>query len=681
MKLLGLLRRARNMPMDVVARRAWREVGAELDATLRTTSRTHGTAAALLRGTGASSVAELWERCGRAPFPSPSSVAAVELDTVCPGSVQRLRALADEALRHEVDLLGARVSLGAEIDWHRDYVSGFRWPPVSYRRLDVHGFDAPSDVKFPWEVSRFQWVLPLAQTYRLTGDDRLASEARRLIESWIDANPYATGVNWACAMDVAIRLAVWTWLFRAFWQSEAWADAPFQERFLRSMFVQARFVERNLEESDLNSNHYLADAAGLVFAGLFFSGGPTPRRWSELGWAILMKEAPLQVLPDGVDYEGSVSYHRLVLELLFFPALYRKTLGLEVPRDYWDRLVGMAKFVAAYSDPRGECPLVGDADDGRLLPLGTQTIRDHRYLIGLVGVAADDRPLCDASSGALDEVYWWLGESACAALRGAAGLPTVGAAFRDSGFYVMRHSRGHVFIDGGPVGLAGRGGHGHNDCLSFEATLNGVRLVTDSGTSTYTRAPSERDRFRATEAHNTPRVDRRELNRFVGPRMLWALRFDARPEILEWRCGANQTRFRARHSGYRRLPEPVMVTRTISLEHRSSVLAVRDEISGSGRHYVEVPLHLAPGVEVVGVEPGRIRLAAEGRSFFILWSGDPVWRCEVASSFVSASYGVREIRSCLRWSAASEVPLNLSYAIAPEAPEAECDWQRWLNVR
>ena len=33
----------------------------------------------------------------------------------------------------------------------------------------------------------------------------------------------------------------------------------------------------------------------------------------------------------------------------------------------------------------------------------------------------------------------------------------------------------HVLIDAGPVGMAGRGGHGHNDCLAFDAMLDGVR--------------------------------------------------------------------------------------------------------------------------------------------------------------------------------------------------------------
>ncbi len=35
----------------------------------------------------------------------------------------------------------------------------------------------------------------------------------------------------------------------------------------------------------------------------------------------------------------------------------------------------------------------------------------------------------------------------------------------------MRNNVDHVFIDCGPLGLAGRGGHGHNDCLAFEAVL------------------------------------------------------------------------------------------------------------------------------------------------------------------------------------------------------------------
>jgi hypothetical protein len=65
------------------------------------------------------------------------------------------------------------------------------------------------------------------------------------------------------------------------------------------------------ELADVNGNHCTADAAGLVFAGLFFGQGQDAERWQERGWTLLCEEIPRQVYPDGVDFEASVAYHRL----------------------------------------------------------------------------------------------------------------------------------------------------------------------------------------------------------------------------------------------------------------------------------------------------------------------------------------------------------------------------------
>ena len=70
------------------------------------------------------------------------------------------------------------------------------------------------------------------------------------------------------------------------------------------------------------------------------------------------------------------------------------------------------------------------------------------------------------------------------------------------------------FIDCGPIGLAGRGGHGHNDALSFEAWLEGAPLVIDRGSFVYTGSFEKRNEFRSTASHNTPSVDGEEINRF-----------------------------------------------------------------------------------------------------------------------------------------------------------------------
>ena len=88
------------------------------------------------------------------------------------------------------------------------------------------------------------------------------------------------------------------------------------------------------------------------------------------------------------------------------------------------------------------------------------------------------------------------------------GPAPASSAFRDGGVYILRDGTNYVFVDCGPIGLAGRGGHGHNDLLSFEATLDGVPLITEGGCYVYTADTVSRDIDRGTRSHNTPLVDR-----------------------------------------------------------------------------------------------------------------------------------------------------------------------------
>jgi Heparinase II/III-like protein/Heparinase II/III N-terminus len=682
MRLLGSMKRALEVPPQVLARRIRREVVGELERVLPPGAG-EDERAWLLRKTESTSLDALWERIGASTYPASRQVAISACDELCVGGRSRIVEAAERARRHEVQLLGSPVvALGEAIDWHRDYKSGVRWAPQFHRDIAYHDLDSPSDVKFPWEVSRFHWLLPAAQAYRLTGDDSYARAARDVLDDWISGNAYGMGVNWACAMEVALRIVSWTWMAHAFHRSEAWKDDAFRLRFLRSLFLQTLFVERHLEESDLNSNHYLADAAGLVFGGLFFEGGAGPRRWSRLGWSILCKEAPLQVLPDGVDYEGSIAYHRLVMECLLYPALYRRVRSLDVPAEYANRLARMSRFVSAYSKPDGTSPLVGDADDGRVLPLGGQPLLDHRYLVGLVAAEWRAPDLLEGFSGPRDEIYWTLGAAAAQTLPTTPSTPRPqSAAFEEGGYFVMRTQDDHVFIDCGPVGLAGRGGHGHNDCLSFEAVLAGVPLVIDSGTFTYTASFAERNRFRATAAHNTTRVDLREINRFIGPRMLWSLANDARPVVHRWTTGPERDVFRGSHGAYGRLPEPVTVSRTLVLDRGSHALAIEDVMTGAGRHRVEIPLHFDPGVEISPVAEGYARLSGGGKTFRLLWESDGRWDVKLHRNRISPSYGVALDAPCLRWTIVSEVPVSLRTFIAPEPVDeavlARC--RQWLT--
>lgn len=572
-----MLARAARKPPRVVARRAIAEAQTELERILSPRRGSRFDEPTLLRAAGARSIDDLWERCVRR---APAFDVEPEHDVI---------AAAEAAVARRVDLLGSgAIELGTPIDWNRDPTTGVRWPNGYSPRMDYVRAGV-ADVKLPWEISRVQWLLPAGQAYAQTGDERYAAAARDVLDEWIAANPYAGTVNWAVTMEVALRVLSWSWLLGALGRSESWADPGFRSRFLRSLWLHGDYTRRHLERSDVNGNHFTADAAGLVFAGLLFDR----RAWADDGWQLLVGELPRQVYDDGVDFEASAAYHRLVGELFALPMLYRQQLGLVVPEAYRSRLRSMAGVTVALTGPDGLTPLWGDSDDARALPLDGRQPRDHRGLPQLLGVEA-------AHSHA----------------------------FPGGGVFVLASGDDHIFVDCGPVGLAGRGGHGHNDCLSFEAVLDGQRLITDSGSYVYTASPQERNRFRATAAHNTPRIDGAEQNRI--PESLWQLENDAQPEVRV----AKPLRFRGSHTGYLRLAEPVRPVRTITLDPATHTLVVEDEFEGDGVHEIEIPYHFVPGIEPT-LGNGEASLGA----FALRWQGD--WNTAVEDAWVSPSYGVR----------------------------------------
>jgi uncharacterized heparinase superfamily protein len=672
---LATIRRALRKPPSVVLRRVAQEAGAEIDRLSAGRRARLFDTAALLRGTGAASLDELWERLAARPYPfttTPVDLGCYE--ELCPGDTDRILTLAERAMAHEVDLLGSGpVNLGPTIDWLTDYKTGHSWPRGFMRDIEYNNLDRNSDVKFPWELSRLQWLMPAAQAFLLTGDERYARGTRDVIDHWIAQNPYAGTVNWSCTMEAALRIASWTWFFHAFARAESWADAGFRGRFLGSLFLHGRFTAKYLEHSDVNGNHCTADAAGLVFAGLFFGRGSEPDRWLKTGWDLLVEEMPKQVTPDGVDYEASIAYHRLVLELFLQPARYREACGLGTPDVYRQRLAAMARFAAAYSRRDGTTPLVGDADDARMLPFGGQALTDHRYLVGLAALCGDEM-LLPLFSGPAAEVFWTYGEPGVRRLAKARKMESRSCAFKDGGFFVMRNGLDHVFIDCGPVGLAGRGGHGHNDCLSFEAVLQGVPLVFDCGSYVYTASAEERNRFRSTSSHNTPRIDGEEINRFIAPDNLWQLHDDAKPDVRQWKTSDDRDIFVGSHTGYLRLESPMRPVRTIELNHREHALRIHDAFEGDGIYDVEIPLHLGPQVRVERSGASEVRLVAGGRRFRLGWTSAG-WQVALEGARISPSYGVALNSRRLVWRGRTRPGASLTVWIETES-EHEADLSR-----
>lgn len=591
-------------------------------------------------------IASLHKRVLGRPHPAKSHlITPLLLDRLVAGESGRIVRAADAAAAGRVEILGSGMINLQRIDWHRDYKSGMSWPMAHFTELDPADLDRPSDVKFPWELSRLQWLIPVAQAWCLTQDDRYAARVRDLLDDWMDANPYGWGINWASAMEAAMRVFTWTWFYRTMGNSPSWQGPHFRARVLSTIYLHLHFVRRHLELSDINGNHLIANAAALVAGGGFFGAG-RPRRWMKLGERILNREILLQVLPDGVDYEGSIPYHRLVAECLYFAAAAVDEDGGSFPPAYHDRLLKMADYIRAYTKPDGLAPVFGDADDARVLPFGGQPINDHRYLPHLIRGRWAKNEVSDDWEASASECLWWWG---AAPQTVAAKLPPESTAFPNGGSFILRSHEDYVFVDCGPIGLSGRGGHGHNDCLAFEAALKGVSLIVDPGSYTYTGDYRLRNKFRSTRVHNTPLVDEEEINRFVSERTLWFMQSDAQPKLLAWEDDDLWTLFRGSHTGYERLSPAARVVRTVVLHKNAHAFAWSDMLESPVPRQMQVSLQLAENVHVNTMSPNAMQLQVGMGRFILEWQNDKEWSAEIELGAVAPSYGVWRDAHRLTW--------------------------------
>ncbi len=634
----------------------------------------------ILGGSGAKTIDDLWASTLDGSFfvkPADRESFVAEYRRRFPSGDTRIFADANAALRHQFDLLGSGpIVVGERLPWLDDFKTSRRYPLQYCRDIEYMELDQPTDVKVPWELSRCQHFAALGQAYWLMGDERYPGEFVAEVTDWIDQNPWAYSVNWACAMDVALRGISWIWGFFFMGASRSCADPGFRRAFLRSLYLHGEFVFTHLETSDVNGNHYLSDGAGLVFMGLFFRHTRRGRQWLEKGRAIILGELFAQTSEDGVDFEQSTAYHRLVLELFLTSYLLLEHAGVSVPDANWQRLSKMIEFVAAYTKPDGLAPLVGDADDGRVQKLGGQRLNDHRYLV-CAGAVRFGRPDLKRAGGAFaEEAFWLLGLAGAAAhdrLQAAEDEPR-SVAFPAGGFYVMRNRHAHVFIDCGEVGMAGRGGHGHNDILGFELFLNGVNVITDCGAYLYTASREWRNRFRSTAFHNVVEVDGEELNRFIGDDALWQLRYDAHPAGVRWEPGERDDYFRGGHDGYRRLNRPVHSSREMIVAHDQPLVVLRDTLAGDGEHDLVWRFHFDPALtpELHGT---NCRLRRGDDLVWMRLDEASATAARIDSGWVSPSYGVRVATQVLIVERREALPASLLCVFAA-APVTDDHWRQ-----
>lgn len=421
----------------------------------------------------------------------------------------------------------------------------------------------------------------------------LVPAARRaLVLDWITRHP--RGVGWS-PHPTSLRTLAWLALLLT--PGALDADDATRARILASLGAQVTFLTKHLE-THLLANHYLSNLLSVTLCGVALDGGRAA------GWLAyegrLRAELAEQILPDGLHHERSPMYHACLLETLLDgvnlvaakPGRVPDALG-EALAEAAARMLGA---LAVLTHPDGEIALFADSAFDIAQP--PVVLADYAARLGITP-RAPERP------GVLDH-----------------------------GGYV-RLERGPFVLLASVAGPmpAHQPGHAHCDALAFELSVDGERVVTDTGVFEYVPGPL-RDLSRATRSHATLEVDGHEQGE------LWAAhRIGGRP-VVALDDVVPGARAAARCSGWA-TPD--------TRHHRvwevdDAAVVVCDRLEGRARP-ARLALPLAPGITArLDGSRARLRLPSGGWLRVEL-EGGPALRAEQTPYF--PEFGRRIDRSVL----------------------------------
>lgn len=305
----------------------------------------------------------------------------------------------------------------------------------------------------------FEYLFPLIKSWKDTGDDVYLNKSVEIINSWIDANKPGNTPGW-CSYPTALRIISWiSWYSYA---SEAISE-DFRYKFLNSLHKQFVYLANHLEK-DILGNHYFEDLKSLVIASLFFKDDAVFNKVLK----DFKAECKEEILPDGMHFELSPMYHKIIFEGILRIVVALRGVGIN---DHEIEFYIQSMLDVAYSFESGleRVPLFNDGGNNVA-----------KSLDALVIVAVS------------------LGY-----------VPHFKAQLKNSGFYIFQKivsgKEWKLIVDAGQPGPKYNPGHAHCDAMSYELFCNGKPISVNCGTFSY--QCKERDFFRSTQAHNTVMIE------------------------------------------------------------------------------------------------------------------------------------------------------------------------------
>ncbi|UCM43849.1 heparinase II/III domain-containing protein [Aeromonas dhakensis] len=408
--------------------------------------------------------------------------------------------------------------------------------------------DRTYDIKVPWEIGRLNFL-----TEQSIRNCAILSDMQKVSDISAFSN-VGFGVQWKCAMDVALR-AITIVLLNRYQKSGLGQFSPLLSDSLS-------YILLNLEKyGDWRGNHYLSNLAGLLICAAHDDSSRANKLF-DFALIELNVELDRQFLSDGANFEGSTAYHFFGLELLsiihtvlknidyegriehyknpylitnlglkkcqFSPSIFKKVISkLE------SKIANGLEFAVAVLDNNGRLIQIGDNDSGRVFR--TCYLNDYApdfyadILYQISESLKNEKFPCLVASR--DFYLDYLNNFRNCSTASEFGIDQLLAFNKNFDTIDKNCKKTHVFRLGsdcsefkikyfdcfglvvarshdsiltfrcGPIGQFGKGGHDHYDQLSITLTTDGNRLISDPGVGCYTKDIYIRNKYRSSKSH------------------------------------------------------------------------------------------------------------------------------------------------------------------------------------
>jgi hypothetical protein len=494
---------------------------------------------------------------------------------------------------------------GQNINWHEDITSGERFPLSFSKTIKIRD-NSNLSAKNVWEVNRLQFLSFIALNYRKTGSDIYLKQFIRILNSWIDNNPYLVGINWYSNIEINIRLITWFFCWQILDADKLITVNPeFKDftdlKWIPSIFQHCRYSFSNPSKYSSSNNHLISEYAGLFIATSLwqFKESEEWNRYSKKG---LEKEILRQHSENGINKEEAAEYIQFITDFFLIAYIVGENTNNPFSENYKIQFRKILDYICNFLDVDGHFPQYGDEDDGKCLILDfDKNFNNFRSLLTSGAIIFKDPVLKSRSNGFDIKNQFLFGEPGKKVYESIPEINYVGSSkyYEDEGHFIFRKNENgneiYLHFDAAPLGFLSIAAHGHADALSFTLNVDGQLIFVDPGTYTYHTEPRWRSYFIGTLAHNTIRINQHDQAINGGP-TLWTKHYKS--SVIDLDLNDDNNRVRATHNGY--VKDDAQHIREILFDRLKNEFQILDTIvvKKNRKIIVEIPFHTHPDVSI-----------------------------------------------------------------------------------